>query len=391
MNDLKRLARSGSETASVLERALRDPEQQMLATVLDDRFNEARAPRMWRNINRRLGQPRPAATRLIWLTPLVAALVFLVFGGWFRGGPLALSSGALPTFLESKRLTGPVELADGSHIELRAAGQLEVLQNDSSSFVTALRHGTGTFDVKPGGPRRWTVKAGPVTVEVLGTRFDVVRESERVTVRVERGVVLIRAEVLPDGLRRLTAGESVSVAVAAPAPKPAMGDAVSVEPRLDALGSPIAHPAQDDVEPATTGPTPMAASGANVSAPKAVVNLDVLLARADAARERGDTRAAATYLEEIVRVAPATDPRRGVAALSLARLTQHENPGRAAAALNRAMAGMPAALAEDALARQAQAAALSGDTKQAAWLAKEYLARFPNGRHAQDVKRWLPR
>jgi hypothetical protein len=100
-------------------------------------------------------------------------------------------------------------------------------------------------------------------------------------------------------------------------------------------------------------------------------------------------RGAAALFDQVVRTAAPDDPRRGVAAMTLARLTLRDDPARAASALDASMSAMPAALAEDALARQVHAASLSGDRAQAEWLAREYERRFPNGSHAGDVKRWL--
>src|SRR5262249_49424019 len=104
---------------------------------------------------------------------------------------------------------------------------------------------------------------------------------------------------------------------------------------------------------------------------------------------RGDDNAAATYLEEIVQRAPAHDPRKGMAALSLVRLILREDPRRAAAILDEALPSMPEALMQDALARRVEAAALAGEHERARQLARQYLARFPNGHRSEDVKRWL--
>ena len=42
-----------------------------------------------------------------------------------------------------------------------------------------------------------------------------------------------------------------------------------------------------------------------------------------------------------------------------------------------------------ALARRVEAEARAGNRVRAAELAREYLARFPNGHRANDVRRWL--
>lgn len=74
--------------------------------------------------------------------------------------------------------------------------------------------------------------------------------------------------------------------------------------------------------------------------------------------------------------------------MSVARMTMRGNPARAAAALRATLEGMPLALQENATARLVEAYAKSGQTKEAARMAERYLARFPNGRRAEDVRRW---
>ena len=83
-----------------------------------------------------------------------------------------------------------------------------------------------------------------------------------------------------------------------------------------------------------------------------------------------------------------SDPRRGMAALSLARLLLATDPGRAAAVLNDSFAAVPRALQEDAWARRAEAEGRAGHLVEAARLAHEYQRRFPSGRRSDEVQRW---
>src|SRR5262249_52884406 len=93
-------------------------------------------------------------------------------------------------------------------------------ENDGRRFDVRLDAGGATFDVKPGGPRRWTVACGATRVEVVGTRFTVERAGAGVAVSVSRGVVLVRGPDVPNGVARLTAGERLSRPPPPSAPPP---------------------------------------------------------------------------------------------------------------------------------------------------------------------------
>ena len=175
---------------------------------LRDDLEESQVKEMWERIDH-----TPARSRRPWLMACVAAaaVVLLIFGALrYTREPeisqLALLSGAAPSVLSTD--AGPIETRfdDGSQVSLAGLTRLEVLRNDSRSFVTALRRGGATFDVKPGGPRHWIIEAGELSVEVVGTRFRVERQNELTRVSVEHGIVLVRGERVPGGSVRLTAG-----------------------------------------------------------------------------------------------------------------------------------------------------------------------------------------
>src|SRR6185312_483617 len=100
---------------------------------------------------------------------------------------------------------------DRSFLDLSAGARLEVGENTGERFDSVLHAGAVTFHVRPGGARRWTVHAGPLTVEVTGTRFVVSRERTAVTVSVQRGHVRVMSEALEPPLRVLGAGQGVTV------------------------------------------------------------------------------------------------------------------------------------------------------------------------------------
>ncbi len=367
-----------------LDRALANPEAAPLGRYLQDELDEQRVLGMWRRIDTRLAQSTAPRSSSRWLALAAAVLVAFVFVV-LRRAPvqeLNLSSGAAPVLLEAT--TGKrYDFADGSRIELASEGRLEVLRNDAHVFMSALRRGSGTFEIKPGGPRKWVIEAGLASIEVIGTRFKVERTPDRVQVEVERGVVLVRAESLPGGARRLQAGEKVEVQT----PQAREAQAAQAEPPLQPSSIPVVSVDELGTVPSSAAPAaPSAKPNPAAHGPDVI---DELLALADTARARNDSGEAIRLLEEVMRIAPPRDPRRGMAALTLARLTAEREPARAAETLDKARDSMPEGLAQDALARQVMVEGQAGNRARAAELAREYLRRFPNGVRAAEVKRWL--
>jgi hypothetical protein len=103
---------------------------------------------------------------------------------------------------------GRTAFSDGSAVVVEPEARLALLRQESGSVDFDLAHGRVRFDIQPGGPRRWTVRAGPVRVRVLGTSFSVERSDESISVAVHRGVVEVEAS---GASRRLYAGERFAV------------------------------------------------------------------------------------------------------------------------------------------------------------------------------------
>ena len=395
--------------SAAVERALHEPEGSPLGAVLDTELPEASVPEIWHRIDARLTLVEGAHSRgrsVVWFA--AATLLLVVCAGfWLLRPPaaagLALESGVMPAALNAVVRTDTFAFADGSRIEVAPQTELRVVRNDAHTLVTALERGRTTFDVRPGGPRRWLVEAGAASVEVVGTRFTVRRDDVAVHVEVERGVVLVRSAALAGGSVSLTAGQSVLVTkpavTASAAPMPAVSAPLPVPSVPLAASAPFAAPPTTPAPASSASPAlPIALSalpslppsaGETKAAPRDTVDaVDRALAAADAARQRGDRIEAAEALEVALAAARPNDKRRGLAALSLARLVLRGDPARAARVLHDAFAAMPADLVEDALARRVEAEGRSGRRDEAARLAAEYGRRFPLGQRASEVKRW---
>jgi hypothetical protein len=240
----------------------------------------------------------------------------------------------------------------------------------------ALRSGGARFTVQHDADRPLVVMVGDIAIEDLGTTFTVkYLSAERLEVAVEEGRVKVHARGVDT---EIAAGDSQEFAVTPP---------------LAAIEKPGRAPAL----PAPSAWRPLAESGrydeANSALKKAGPNAvrdetaDLLLA-ADAARLSGHPSEAVPYLERVVR-GHSSDPRSSLASFTLGRVLLDElgRPREAADAFARARAaGGP--LAEDALAREVEAASRAGDTTRSRELAREYQKLYPKGRWAKAVSRF---
>jgi transmembrane sensor len=126
------------------------------------------------------------------------------------------------------------------------------------------------------------------------------------------------------------------------------------------------------------------------AASSASMDVSQLMLAADAARLSGHPQAALPFLERVM-TAHAEDERAPLAAFTLGGVLMHQlgRPREAEAAYATARAATRSAeLAQDALARQVEAAHLAGDANLARRLARAYLAQYPSGRRVHAVRRF---
>jgi transmembrane sensor len=351
-----------------------------LKRELEDPATEHEIRRIWSRVQERRAQSRArrelgVVARVGALGVALALLALLVL----RSGPFAtrapgplLIGDAAPSVLDGRG--GAVKLSDGSQIDFAPSTKLEVVDNSGHAFVSVLHRGRATFDVEPGGPRRWTIEAGLASVEVVGTRFTVDRQPDSLEVSVERGIVLVRGERVPDRIQRLTAGQRLRVSAEEPS----------------ALAAPQAPPTAP-AAPNDTAASEAPSRAAPAPSGAATVGFEALLARADAERRAGNLSAAESTLAAAMNIAP-DHGRAAVAAFTLGKLLLDGSgrPADAARAFSRAVTlGPPAAIAEDALARLVEAEGRAGHIERARAAAHQYAARYPNGPKLYAVNRWL--
>lgn len=375
--------------------------------------DEARVQRVWTEVARRRREPRAPMGRRRLAFAALASLT-MVGIGW-SAWELA-SEPAIPHELRlandtplPARLQGEVRLSDASRVVVDESARLDVLANDTRALGLALRRGRARFEVTPGGPRSWNVDAGAVSVQVVGTVFEVARSREGVAVSVERGAVLVRGASVPDRVQRLEAGQRLFV------PNNAGSEplATSAETTHEPEGAPedglvdtrdALEDALDDPAPAREAPwraelarrrydRAFEALGAVGHARETRRARDVaeLWELADVARFSGHPSEAAVPLRRLVAEHP-HDPRAALAAYTLGRLELDALGAPHAAAESFARSetlGLPEALREAAAASHVEALGRAGRRDEARMAAERYVARHPEGARRAQVERWL--
>jgi ferric-dicitrate binding protein FerR (iron transport regulator) len=248
-----------------------------------------------------------------------------------------------------------VRFTDGSTADLRdAASRLETRLATETAIDTVLAQGAARFEVVPRPGRRFRIWVGAVYVEVIGTIFTVERLPAGVRVSVERGAVKV---VSGDNEMRLSEGTAEVVPFAA----------------VEAAEK----PRERAQKPTSRADVPRDEVGA-------------LLRASESARRSGHPEDALVFLERLLDHHP-RDPRAAYAAFILGRVLLEElrRPGQAAAAFARVAAlDAKTPLVQDALAREVESWARAGDLARARDRARAYLARYPDGRRADEVRRY---
>lgn len=231
---------------------------------------------------------------------------------------------------------------DGSTLTALAAQTVvERLAMTERDVTLRLASGAVEVHVMKGGRRKWTIETGDLSVEVVGTRFVVRRSREGSEVAVQEGVVLVRGNRLPDGVRRLNAGETVTV-------------------------------------PARTG--------------RSATSVATLMQEADTARRSGDLRSASALLSRVVRDFP-SDAQSGVAAFQLALVIQQlgASPAEVVAAFEVALGkARGQSLRQDCLWRLVLALEQAGQVSEARRRAEQSLQDYPEGRYAKQLRERVP-
>lgn len=376
----------------------RDPQRDVALDALarvDPRWDAAQTERALAGMRRRATRRR--AIRALGAAAMLLVLVGL---GWRLSGetsaPIAERPEAAPP------PDHVVHLADGSEVRPDEGADVVVQHVSDARIAVRIDRGAADVEVVPGLARRFEVRAGAVTVTVIGTAFRVERlDTERARVRVTRGHVAV---AWPDGSADLYAGDegvfpdaSARALAAAPAPtrapeveSPPLGVGVEAPALAAAARRPAAPAAQAWRELARAERYDEAYSALDASGDRAhAVHDDVgdLLLAADVARLSGHPVEALPWLEAVVRE-HRDDARAVLAAFTRGRILMDLGRSDAAATqLEEVVAMEPqGSLAEDALGRAVLAHAAAGHAAAASALAERYLASYPGGRWSGRVR-----
>jgi transmembrane sensor len=346
-----------------------------LKEALRDPADEGAVSRMWQGIDARFPRRRAGRSLTTFLVPGVvlaaAAGVALVAFVRHDVGPLRLANGNAIVAVDAPPEGMRLAMSDGSSIDLGAGARFEPIESSASTFIAMLERGTASFEVRPGGPRRWQIECGLATVEIVGTRFSCARSAGRLHIGVEHGVVLVRGERVPNRARRLAAGESLDVldATAPGAATERAGASASEPPQPAAAEAPVqAERVGGSPSGAGSGWRELARNGRHREAFATLgtqgirreakrLGIADLFALADVARLSGHPADAVGPLQRIIDGFP-SDPQAPLAAFALGRLELDDlgRPQAAAAAFSRALEmGAPDSLRDNVRARLEEA------------------------------------
>jgi TolA-binding protein len=310
-----------------------------------------------------------------------------------------------------------LQFSEGTKIRLEAEARAKVSELDAHGASLALEGGHLHAEVVHLANAAWRVEAGPFTVNVTGTVFDVNWEpnSQELVVSVSRGSVAVRdantgSEQAVRALETLrvtaaTHGFEVSRTDAASTPlapttmpgpalpppdnsaEPSAPDAASVAPETAEAPSKSDPAAAEWRELAKRGALREAFASAEAvgfSRTCASASPAELLQLGDGARLSGDSERATEALLTLRRRYPA-DPRRAAAAFALGKVAFDQRGAyeQAAAWFSTSLREQPGGpLAREASGRLIEALRRADDSAGARRAARDYLDRYPEGPHA---------
>jgi TolA-binding protein len=383
--------------------------------------------------------PRQARRRP-WILGLAAAA--LIFGALFlvtRAGELEVriagSSDRVPTGVwlgapENQELA--LAFSDGTRVKLGSQAEARIVRLSSREVELELERGRASFQVAERRGSTFAVRAGPYTVRVTGTRFDVswAPEDDAFVVGLHEGQVSLEGCGFGAG-RQLAAGQTARAACQGSRVSIAYGDERARTRELASQSpasaqalerSPVGVARAGASEPETTAVDPAAAAKATrasgepeksgtdwkalsergdhrqAMAAVEAAGFEAELGRATArdlvllaeAAERAGALARARRALQSVRQRFAGSEEAAFATFALGRLEFDRFGAHAEAArwfgtyLDEQPSGP---FAREALGRLMEALQRSGETGEARRLAQSYLRRYPSGPHAKVASR----
>jgi ferric-dicitrate binding protein FerR (iron transport regulator) len=301
---------------------------------------------------------------------------------------------------------GAVHFSDGSELSLLPGSETTVSDLTAHGGHVRVEQGTAHVAIakKPGAA--WSLLAGPYTVRVTGTAFDIGWQAaeQRFDISMQSGSVVITGPLAPKGVtlgagqrlqaaRELTVARNDSVASSATAPEPASTPEpyappdTSAAPAISARGVPQGPSWRDQVAHGEFATVLAEAQRRGISSTLSTASLEDLAALADAARyaHRPDLarRSLLSQRHRYPGTAQAKD-----AAFFLGSLMEGQ-PG-AVEWYDRYLSESPqGSYASQALGRKLIFVYGEHRGTEARQLATEYDARYPNGPYASTARKVL--
>ncbi|MBN2528543.1 MAG: FecR domain-containing protein [Deltaproteobacteria bacterium] len=250
------------------------------------------------------------------------------------------------------------------------------VEEETSASTYRISSGSVRFETEPTVNRKLVVRVGSLMIEDIGTVFTVETLSEdHVRVSVSEGRVKVS---WPSGRAELKAGSDGTF------PSGAVEENRVISGKSDTREP--SQPIEDWRTAARDGRNQLALQLIDAQ-PKVVQNrVDDLLLAADVMRLTRNPERAASYLSRVVRQFPQST-RRTAAAFTLGKVYLNELGNAGAAASMFAIAAQNSSpLAEEAMAREAEAWYRAGNSKRANRAVQRYLNQFPNGARADSVR-----
>ena len=320
----------------------------------------------------------------------------------FAVGPEHVA-GVEKRWIATQKEATPLYFSDGTRVDVQPSSRVRVTELTPEGASLNLEAGRLSVSVVHQRGARWTVAAGPYTVRVVGTEFEVAWDGEREVfdLSVRQGAVKVEGPVLlgdrtVSAAERLTLAPSSSVRLSSSAPPPAA-----------ALSPAAPPPAPEPAAPAPASPEPtwqaLAKRGEHQKALELVrrrgfdrvapeLGAEDLLRLADVARYGGEEARANELLLSVRQRFPSSGSA-GVAAYTLGVTADRKGDlGGAARWFSTYLREQPnGSLAREALGRSMEAQSRLGQAAQAQASAKLYLERYPTGPHRDVAKRLLNR
>ncbi|HEY0711365.1 MAG TPA: FecR domain-containing protein [Polyangia bacterium] len=373
------------------------------------------APRRWLGAppaRRRISLAGFGAMALAGALAVGAAVTLFVMSP--RQGTMTVVAGALRVetraTLAATDVDVPLHFSDGSRANLLPGSRGRVLSLAPQGAEVELLDGGLSAHVVHADRTRWVFRAGPFSVLVTGTRFDLrwSEKTQRLSVALHEGGVTVDGAVLGAGLP-LRAGQELSVAlnegsvrVEAVSARESLSDASNVAPvELPAADDEAAPVVGEPVREDHAGWRALAERGAHAEAWRVARRIGIdnlsqrlepagLLALADVARYVGATDESREVFLSLVKRFP-RHALTGDAVFSLGRLASDAGDTAAATMwFARYRRGWPnGALVAEATGRLLEAALAGDDAVAAKRAAEDYLERAPTGPFAALARKVL--